>query len=105
MKIHIRREPYNTNVQFYLYSDENRVFTTYEIKDGKFIGTSHIRDGSPIDSKPLFTLPEYEAREFFKACAELAEKEGIEKTSETFAKGKLESQSEHLKDLRKLLKL
>ena len=109
MKIHIIRRPESLATELYLYeiSDDKRTITSFNAKEnGEVIGnTKQLNEGEAIDTKPLMILMENEMRSFIKAVLDYSKDEGYKVPEEVYVAGKLESQTEHLKDLRKLLKL
>lgn len=109
MKLIVRRQLSTTGVSLFLYdkSEDGRLLTTYTIKKGALVPHRiEIKDpGMAIDWDPVFTTNEETFREIIQQVANYAQEEGIPLPDENFSKGKLEAQTEHLKDLRILLKL
>jgi len=113
MKIYIRQIPATINNEIFIINEpagsfkNGDVITFFNFKEtGEVIGTQRIHNvGEFMEMKPTMILGERETRELIMAFQVLAKEQDIEVESESRAKGKLEATSEHLKDLRKLLKL
>ena len=109
MKIHVRREPASLSVSVFLYekSFDGQQVTVYNINDkGALIPTRFKHEPGAIPEwLPLFTTDEDTWRLMLQEFLSLAKRDGVPMPDENYAKGKLESQSEHLKDLRTMLKL
>ena len=75
----------------------------YFTDDG--VKLERVRTDVASPAKPTLILPSPIARGLLAGFAELADSQGIERTSESKAIGKLEAQGRHLEDLRTLLKL
>lgn len=112
MKIYIRRHLDTINNEIFFVNRPNTLskgdviqFLNFNEK-GECINTEKRHDyGMELDMKPTMILPEVETRELIQAFLDVAKEERIDNHNETYAKGKLEAMSDHLKDMRKLLKL
>jgi hypothetical protein len=110
MKIHVRREPASLSVSVFLYekSLDGRFITVYNVNESGQLTPSKPQPHDPgtmVDWKPLFTTNEDTWRLLLQEFLSLAKRDGVPMPDENYAKGKLEAQSEHLKDLRTMLKL
>lgn len=110
IKIYLRRQPHTAITDVFIEAQGG------EVRRGDVIGHFNFQeDGQSIIShevyepgtlqnfKPTFILGEVDLRELIQAFAVLAKQEGVQLPDESFAKGKLEAVSEHLKDMRSLV--
>ncbi len=110
MKIYIRRQFSTFNNEIYFVNEPSSPGLPIEFinikEDGTAIATRKVFDpGAAQQNPPTLILDEYQTRELIQAFVDIAKEEGIEPSSESKAKGKLEATERHLEDLRKLLKL
>ena len=109
MKIHVRREPESLKVSVFLFekSFDGQQVTVYNVNDkGALIPTRFKYEHGSIPTwEPLFTTDEDTWRLMLQEFLLLAKRDGVPMPDENYAKGKLEATTEHLKDLRTMLKL
>ena len=110
LHVYLRREPWSLRTEVYIEGHSDHVHKGDVIsainfnEKGESIATTHVYEpGMVIERKPSFTMDERDIRELIQAFAVLAKEEGVRLPDESFAKGKLEAMSEHLKDMRELV--
>lgn len=110
IKIYLRRQPHTAITDVFIEAQGGEVGRGSIIghfnfqEDGQSIISHEVYEpGVAQDFKPTFILGEMDLRELIQAFAALAKEEGIKLPDESFAKGKLEAISEHLKDMRSLV--
>jgi len=113
MKIYIIRRPATLMNELY-FVDEPRnnlskgaIITFINIKEnGEAILTRKVHEiEMTLDTPPTMVLPEDQTRELIQAFMQLGKEQGIRPLTESEAVGRLQAQTVHLQDLRKLLKL
>lgn len=110
IKIYLRRHPHSLQTDVFIESHNDNLAKGDTIGhwyfDHEGMGTVKrevYEPGQAHDFKPTMTLDERDLRDVISAFALLAKEENISLPDESFAKGKLESMSEHLSDMRKLV--
>lgn len=104
-KVKINNFDYSLMSQVFIYRFCGGMVEYLEINtpDIKVIREKYDEGANKI--KPTFVCPQDTAIDISKAFIEYANSQGFKNGDETFAKGKLEATENHLKDMRKLLKL
>jgi hypothetical protein len=103
LKVAIRRRPESFLSEIYLYSRRGNDTVFLTISSPSTV-TEHIvtEAGQAI---PAFVIPENLVRDLIQGFMSEGQDLGIKLPDESFAQGKLEAQSHHLQDLRKILNI
>jgi hypothetical protein len=106
LKVAVRRKPGTLMAEVFFYSrhGQSLVFYEFATKNGQTTITEHKTDDGGA-GMPGLVLSEFMLRDIIQGFLDGSKEFGITAPTESFSQGKLEAQSQHLTDLRKLLKL
>ena len=106
IQVSTNRQPGRTTVEVFLYEIHGDSITFFSpAEDGMVLGTTERMEYGAVtkNQKPFMVLMEQHYRDFCAAFVEQAKSMGVESTSDTYTKGKLEATEAHLADMRTLV--